>query len=153
MPIPAMPTGTIITPRTAMRQMSIMITAIITTMSIATTSITTAISMLMTTSKPPKRRRRRAAAPRAPGAIGLGGDEAATLYRLMTWLSPAFPVGAFSWSSGIEWAVEAGDVVDAVTLRDWLCSMLDGPGFCDAVFLAHAHRAAIVYDDVTLREV
>ncbi len=70
--------------------------------------------------------------------------EAAALYRLMTWLSPAFPVGAFSYSSGIEWAVEAGDINDAASLRDWLASMLaDGPGFCDGVFLAHAHRAAV----------
>ena len=28
----------------------------------------------------------------------------------MAWLSPAYPVGAFSYSSGIEWAVEAGDI-------------------------------------------
>ena len=41
---------------------------------------------------------------------------AATLYRLMAWLSPAYPVGAFSYSSGIEWAVEAGDIKDAETL-------------------------------------
>ena len=69
--------------------------------------------------------------------------EAAALYRLMTWLSPAFPVGAFSYSSGIEWAVEAGDIGDAASLRDWLAAMLaDGSGFCDGVFLAHAHRAA-----------
>jgi len=68
--------------------------------------------------------------------------EAAALYRLMTWLSPAFPVGGFSYSSGIEWAVEAGDVIDAASLRDWLSAMLvDGSGFCDAVFLVHAHRA------------
>ena len=70
-------------------------------------------------------------------------NEAAALYRLMTWLSPAFPVGAFSYSSGIEWAVEAGDIGDAASLRDWLAAMLaDGSGFCDGVFLAHAHRAA-----------
>ena len=57
----------------------------------------------------------------------------------MTWLSPSFPVGAFSYSSGIEWAVEAGDVVDAVSLQDWLAAMLtDGPGFCEGVFLAQA---------------
>ena len=31
----------------------------------------------------------------------------AALYRLMAWLSPAYPVGAFSYSGGIEWAVEA----------------------------------------------
>ena len=51
-------------------------------------------------------------------------DEAAALYRLMTWLSPSFPVGAFSYSSGIEWAVEAGDITDAASLRDWLAAML-----------------------------
>ena len=31
----------------------------------------------------------------------------------MAWLSPAYPVGAFSYSSGIEWAVESGDIKDA----------------------------------------
>ena len=31
----------------------------------------------------------------------------------MAWLSPAYPVGAFSYSGGIEWAVEAGDIKDA----------------------------------------
>ena len=38
------------------------------------------------------------------------------LYRLMTWLSPAYPVGAFSYSGGLEWAIEAGDITDAATL-------------------------------------
>src|SRR5260370_16340610 len=72
----------------------------------------------------------------------------------MTWLSPAFPVGGFSWSSGIEWAVEAGDIVDAASLRDWLAAMLgQGPGFCDGVFLAHAHRAASSRDDAGLRDI
>jgi urease accessory protein len=98
--------------------------------------------MLMTTSKPPD----------DPGAIG--ESEAAALYRLMTWLSPAFPVGAFSYSSGIEWAVEAGDIGDAVSLKDWLAAMLaDGPGFCDGVFLAHAHRAASPRDAAALRDI
>ncbi len=70
------------------------------------------------------------------------GFAAESLYRLMAWLSPAFPVGAFSYSSGIEWAVEAGDIKDAETLKGWLAVMLaDGGGFCDAVFFAHAHRA------------
>jgi urease accessory protein len=65
------------------------------------------------------------------------------LYRLMTWLSPSFPVGAFSYSSGIEWAVEEGDIASADSLRGWLAVMMaDGSGFCDAVLFAHAHRAA-----------
>ncbi len=72
----------------------------------------------------------------------------------MTWLSPAFPVGAFSYSSGIEWAVEAGDVSDAASLRDWLAAMLtDGAGFCDAVFMAHTHRAVASHDDAALRDI
>jgi urease accessory protein len=60
----------------------------------------------------------------------------------MAWLSPAFPVGAFSYSSGIEWAVEAGDIADAETLKAWLTVMLNaGNGYCDAVLFAHAYRA------------
>jgi urease accessory protein len=123
-------------------------TTIITTMNIAIMSIIRAIPMLMTTSKPQD-----FTAPAQAGAA-LSADEAAALYRLMTWLSPAFPVGAFSYSSGIEWAVETGDIVDAATLQGWLASMLaDGPGFCDAVFLAQAHQAAWSTDDARLREV
>jgi urease accessory protein len=81
-------------------------------------------------------------------------NERAALYRLMAWLSPAYPVGAFSYSSGIEWAVEAGEIRDAATLRDWLMVMLsDGAGFCDAVLLAHAHRASGSEDMTGLRAV
>jgi urease accessory protein len=123
---------------------TVMITTITTT-NIATTIITTTITpMLMTTSEP---------APADAGS-GMDADEAAALYRLMTWLSPSFPVGAFSYSSGIEWAVEAGDITDAASLRGWLAAMLgDGSGFCDAVFLAQAHRAASAQDAVGLREI
>ena len=117
----------------------------ITTTSIATTIITTTITpMLMTTSEPAA----------VDAGRGMKTREAAALYRLMTWLSPAFPVGAFSYSSGIEWAVEAGDVTDAASLRDWLAAMLsEGSGFCDAVFLAQAHRAASAQDETGLREI
>ena len=90
----------------------------------------------------------------ADAQSGMKADEAAALYRLMTWLSPSFPVGAFSYSSGIEWAVEAGDITDAASLRDWLAAMLgEGSGFCDAVFLAQAHRAASAQDEAGLREI
>jgi urease accessory protein len=109
--------------------------------------------MLMTTSKPLSPQQRADVALPAT-ATGLSAAEAAALYRLMTWLSPAFPIGAFSYSSGIEWAVEAGDIIDGATLQDWLASMLaDGPGFCDGVFLAQAHRAAASSNDAALHEV
>jgi urease accessory protein len=80
--------------------------------------------------------------------------EAAALYRLMAWLSPAYPVGAFSYSSGIEWAVEAGDITDAATLQAWLTVLIgEGGGFADAVFFAHAHRAIATDDDAALRDI
>ncbi len=80
--------------------------------------------------------------------------ESAALYRLMAWLSPAYPVGAFSYSGGIEWAVEAGDIKNAETLRAWLEVMLsDGGGFSDAVFFLHAHRAVAANNDPALRTV
>jgi urease accessory protein len=75
----------------------------------------------------------------------------ATLYRLMAWLSPSYPVGAFSYSSGIEWAVEAGDIKDAESLRRWLAVVIgQGGGFCDAVFFVHAHRSLADTDDQPL---
>jgi urease accessory protein len=76
----------------------------------------------------------------------------AALYRLMAWMSPAYPVGAFSYSAGIEWAVEAGDIADAESLRQWLAVMLgSGAGFCDAAFFVHAHRAIAASDNAALR--
>jgi urease accessory protein len=127
--------------RTAMTTaMTIIITSM---MSIVGTGIIPAIPMLMTTNS---------SAPALAG--GMTEREAAALYRLMTWLSPSFPVGGFSYSSGIEWAVEAGDIVDATSLREWLVAMLsEGSGFCDGVFLAHAHRATEADDQASLRDI
>jgi urease accessory protein len=64
------------------------------------------------------------------------------LYRLLTWFSPAYPVGAFAYSSGIEWSVEAGDVTSAETLQAWLESMLKrGAAINDGIFFSQIHRA------------
>jgi urease accessory protein len=99
--------------------------------------------------------------PRSPPKAGVSKDESAlaqsdgtsALYRLMAWLSPAFPVGAFSYSSGLEWAVEAGDIADARTLQGWLAVVVtEGGGFCDAVLFTHAHRAAAAGEDLLLRD-
>lgn len=132
---------------TSMSMTSIAVTITIITM-ITTARTTTIVTlMLMTTNRP-------ADNSSLNDSPALSADEGAALYRLMTWLSPAFPVGAFSYSSGIEWAVEAGDIADAASLQDWLSAMLsDGAGFCDGVFLAHVHRAASDGDDKALREV
>lgn len=113
---------------------------------IAIMTMVTAIPMLMSTSKP--------AAEALDARERMNESESAALYRLMTWLSPAFPVGAFSYSSGIEWAVESGDIADADSLRHWLGALLaEGSGFCDGVFLAQAHRATLSRNYEQLRDI
>ena len=65
-----------------------------------------------------------------------------TLARLMIWLSPAYPVGGYSYSHGLEWTVETGKVSDAATLGVWIEDVLaHGAGRSDAIFLAEAWRA------------
>jgi urease accessory protein len=72
---------------------------------------------------------------------------------LFLWLSPAFPVGAFAYSHGLEWAVEAGDIADAVTLIAWLEDLCDhGAPRADALLFAAAHRAVAARDWAALRE-
>jgi len=67
--------------------------------------------------------------------------------RLLIWFSPSFPTGAFGFSHGLEWAVEAEDVGDADSLREWLAALLaHGGGWSDAVLVAAAHRATTAAD-------
>src|SRR5258708_29559997 len=64
------------------------------------------------------------------------------LYPLMTWLSPAYPVGAFSYSHGLEWLVETGAVTDAAGLAGYVEAVLArGGGWTDLVLFAAAWRA------------
>jgi urease accessory protein len=72
----------------------------------------------------------------------------------MTWMSPAYPVGGFSYSGGVEWAVEAGDIGDADSLTGWLTAMIRyGSVSGDAAIFCHAHRAAADGDDHALAAV
>jgi urease accessory protein len=86
----------------------------------------------------------------APGAA-CGIDD---LLTLMVWLSPAFPVGGFSYSHGLEWAIEAGVVTTAAELERWLGEVLvHGAGRGDGLVLAAAHRAAASADVAGLAEI
>jgi urease accessory protein len=67
----------------------------------------------------------------------------AALYRLMAWLSPAYPLGSFSYSHGLEQAVEAGLVRNRATVAEWVETVLmRGAGPSDAALFAAAWRAA-----------
>ena len=66
-----------------------------------------------------------------------------SLLRLLTWLSPAFPVGSFAYSGGLEAAVREGHVSNSADLGDWLEFTLGhGQAWNDAVLLAEAWNAA-----------
>ena len=76
------------------------------------------------------------------------------LYRLMTWLSPSYPLGAFSYSHGLEYAIEAGLVRDGNGLRDFVATAVAaGAGRSDGALLAAAWRAATAEDSAALDEV
>ncbi len=73
------------------------------------------------------------------------------LQRLLAWLSPAFPIGAYTYSHGLETAVEAGWLGSAEDLGDWLETVLcHGSGLGDAIFLGQAWAAVMTGDETGL---
>ncbi len=67
--------------------------------------------------------------------------DARALQRLLAWASPAFPVGAFAYSAGLETAIAEGRVRDAAATRDWLAGNLKaGAARNDAILAALACR-------------
>ncbi|HMN72894.1 MAG TPA: urease accessory protein UreF [Rhodoblastus sp.] len=73
---------------------------------------------------------------------------------LAIWLSPSFPVGAFAYSHGLEWAAEAGDVRDETSLVAWLVDLVEcGSARTDAILLATAMRATSARDATALADV
>ena len=71
----------------------------------------------------------------------------AVLYRMLAWFSPGFPIGAFSYSHGLETAVSTGKVHDRESLRRWTAAILThGAGRMDAETLRDAYRAASEQD-------
>lgn len=77
-----------------------------------------------------------------------------SLLRQQSWLSPAFPSGSYSYSHGIEWAVEAGNIHDRKSLVDWLDADLRyGSGRNEAIFFLEAWRSATDADCEKLLEI
>lgn len=86
---------------------------------------------------------------RASGEAG-----SAPLLKLLTFLSPAFPVGAFSYSHGVEWTIDSGAIRDPEALQTWLTDLLRvGSGWTDAVLFAESYRAAASGDLTRLHAV
>jgi urease accessory protein len=67
---------------------------------------------------------------------------ATEILTLSQWFSPAYPVGAFAYSHGLEWAIETGEVTNPAQTGDWIAQILQhGAGWNDALFLATAYHA------------
>jgi len=76
---------------------------------------------------------------------GLHSVQPLSFLRLQAWLSPALPTGSYSYSHGLEWAVEAGSVRDRATLVDWLAADLRyGSGRNEAIFFREAWSSAVL---------
>lgn len=61
------------------------------------------------------------------------------LLTLTQWLSPAFPLGSYAYSHGLETAITDGDIHDGDSLRDWVSVVLSqGSGWNDAMILRMA---------------
>lgn len=76
------------------------------------------------------------------------------LYDLMSWMSPAWPIGAFAHSGGLEWAVEQGHVHDRPSCAEWIAELIErGTVHNDTVLFVHAWRAARAKDGEQLLEV
>jgi urease accessory protein len=87
----------------------------------------------------------------APASDALTTD---ALRKLLAWLSPSFPVGGFSYSHGLEWAIEDGTVRNTIDLEKWLADILrHGTGWTDAVLFCQAYRAATDENATALIEI
>lgn len=74
--------------------------------------------------------------------MGTDIDTTEALLQITQWLSPAFPVGGYAYSHGLEAAIAAEEVCDAEGLERWLRAVLEhGSGRNDAILLCHALRA------------
>ena len=70
---------------------------------------------------------------------------------LQTWFSPAFPTGAFSYSHGMESAIQDNLVKDAGGLKSWVDSLLShGSGRNDGLFLKAAYKGVDEANDLCL---
>src|SRR5580704_1723952 len=83
--------------------------------------------------------------------ISCEGLSSLALLRLQSWLSPTFPNGAYSYSHGLEWAVEAGHVSDRKSLVDWLdADLCHGSARNEAIFFSEAYRSTLADDMASL---
>jgi urease accessory protein len=67
--------------------------------------------------------------------------ENSQLLLLLNWMSPAFPIGAYAYSHGLEWAIDAGDISSPQEVEEWIKDVITrGSGWNDAVLFALSYE-------------
>src|SRR5260370_33539507 len=85
--------------------------------------------------------------PKSPSPVPREKGSSSGLYRLLTWLSPGFPVGSFAFSHGLEAAGASGAVRARASLQLWISAIVaSGGGRIDADILGDAYRASSAGD-------
>lgn len=90
--------------------------------------------------------------PRLVPRTTMGDDSAeqpsstALLARMLQFGDSMFPIGGFSFSAGLESAIQKGVVADAITLRAFTRTAVEQAARGDGIALIAAHRAATVGD-------
>ena len=68
-------------------------------------------------------------------------DKKRDIMILQSWFSPAFPIGAFSYSHGLETAIQDGLITDEVSLQSWISTLLSyGSGRNDGIFIKETYK-------------
>ena len=68
-------------------------------------------------------------------------DNKRDMMILQAWFSPAFPTGAFSYSHGVETAIQDGLITDGQSLQSWIATLLrHGSGRTDLLFIKAAYE-------------
>jgi urease accessory protein len=69
------------------------------------------------------------------------GIESTQLLLLLNWMSPAFPIGAYAYSHGLEWAIDDGQVKTQKDLECWIADIItQGSGWNDAVLFVQEYK-------------
>ena len=81
------------------------------------------------------------------GDIKNGDIEASQLLLLFNWMSPAFPIGTYAYSHGLEWAIESGQVKSKTEVESWINDVITrGSGWNDAVLFVQEFQNQNVND-------
>jgi len=66
------------------------------------------------------------------------------MYYLLTWFSPSFPIGAYAYSHGLEYAIESKTVKNTSDLFDWISDFLNyGTCYNDGIIISNAYDAVL----------